>query len=403
MNNLWKKRLNLYLKRMIKYYRYVFNDHFVIALLFLLGGISYTYSNFIKSLNVDLSYPWAKPVVIIVLLVMLQFGKVGTLIDEPDKVFLLPQEKGMREYLMKAQKRAWVLNSVIQIVVWIVLLPFIYYGVHLNLLESIILLLSQVALKVVQVNLFFIRAFEAKYQAGKYSLILNYVVPLIVYMLGLYASIYLALGITVGLILYLKSLPKNKIIQWNYLIDVEKLRLMRKYSFFNLFTDVPQVKKKAKRRKYLDWLIPKFKNVYGYLFIRAIIRNGEYSGLYIRLTVIEFIVLLFIPKFWLSLVIGMLFIYLIGFQMLPLYKYFDDNVFVHLYPLETNSKGKEFKSILLALLIINAFLATIAVYIAIQNLLLSGAFFALVLVESILFVYGYANLRLGKYKVFLGR
>ena len=396
MNNLWKKRLNLYLKRMIKYYRYVFNDHFVIALLFLLGGISYTYSNFIKSLNVDLSYPWAKPVVIIVLLVMLQFGKVGTLIDEPDKVFLLPQEKGMREYLMKAQKRAWVSNSVIQIVVWIVLLPFIYYGVHLNLLESIILLLSQVALKVAQVNLFFIRAFEAKYQAGKYNLIFNYVVPLIVYMLGLYASIYFALGITVGLILYLKSLPKNKIIQWNYLIDVEKLRLMRKYSFFNLFTDVPQIKKKAKRRKYLDWLIPKFKNVYGYLFIRAIIRNGEYSGLYIRLTVIEFIVLLFIPKFWLSLVIGMLFIYLIGFQMLPLYKYFDDNVFVHLYPLETNSKGKEFKSILLALLIINAFLATIAVYIAIQNLLLSGAFLALVLVESILFVYGYANLRLEK-------
>lgn len=396
MNNLWKKRLNLYLKRMIKYYRYVFNDHFVIALLFLLGGISYTYSNFIKSLNVDLSYPWAKPVVIIVLLVMLQFGKVGTLIDEPDKVFLLPQEKGMREYLMKAQKRAWVSNSVIQIVVWIVLLPFIYYGVHLNLVESIILLLSQVALKVAQVNLFFIRAFEAKYQAGKYSLIFNYVVPLIVYMLSLYVSIYFALGITVGLILYLKSLPKNKIIQWNYLIDVEKLRLMRKYSFFNLFTDVPQVKKKAKRRKYLDWLIPKFKNVYGYLFIRAIIRNGEYSGLYIRLTVIEFIVLLFIPKFWLSLVIGMLFIYLIGFQMLPLYKYFDDNVFVHLYPLETNSKGKEFKSILLALLIINAFLATIAVYIAIQNLLLSGAFLALVLVESILLVYGYANLRLEK-------
>ena len=396
MNNLWKKRLNLYLKRMIKYYRYVFNDHFVIALLFLLGGISYTYSNFIKSLNVDLSYPWAKPVVIIVLLVMLQFGKVGTLIDEPDKVFLLPQEKGMREYLMKAQKRAWVSNSVIQIVVWIVLLPFIYYGVHLNLVESIILLLSQVALKVAQVNLFFIRAFEAKYQAGKYSLILNYVVPLIVYMLGLYASIYFALGITVGLILYLKSLPKNKIIQWNYLIDVEKLRLMRKYSFFNLFTDVPQVKKKAKRRKYLDWLIPKFKNVYGYLFIRAIIRNGEYSGLHIRLTVIEFIVLLFIPKFWLSLVIGMLFIYLIGFQMLPLYKYFDDNVFIHLYPLETNSKGKEFKSILLALLIINALISAIAVYIAIQNILLSGAFLALVLVESILFVYGYANLRLEK-------
>ncbi len=396
MNNLWKKRLNLYLKRMIKYYRYVFNDHFVIALLFLLGGISYTYSNFIKSLNVDLSYPWAKPVVIIALLVMLQFGKVGTLIDEPDKVFLLPQEKGMREYLMRAKKRAWVSNSVIQIVVWIVLLPFIYYGVHLNLVESIILLLSQVALKVAQVNLFFIRAFEAKYQAGKYSLILNYVVPLIVYTLGLYASIYFALGITVGLILYLKSLPKNQIIQWNYLIDVEKLRLMRKYSFFNLFTDVPQVKKKAKRRKYLDWLIPKFKNVYGYLFIRAIIRNGEYSGLYIRLTVIEFIVLLFIPKFWLSLVIGMLFIYLIGFQMLPLYKYFDDNVFVHLYPLETNSKGKEFKSILLALLIINALISAIAVYIAIQNILLSGAFLALVLVESILFVYGYANLRLEK-------
>jgi Predicted ABC-type exoprotein transport system, permease component len=46
MNEIWKKRRASYQKMLLKYLRYVFNDHFVIALLFLFGAFGLSYSNF---------------------------------------------------------------------------------------------------------------------------------------------------------------------------------------------------------------------------------------------------------------------------------------------------------------------------------------------------------------------
>lgn len=85
MNQLFKRRLVDHLKEMMKYLRLVFNDYFVLALLFVIGGLGYYYSNALKQLHAGL---WWAPVVIIgILLVSLQLGRFATLVQAPDYVF----------------------------------------------------------------------------------------------------------------------------------------------------------------------------------------------------------------------------------------------------------------------------------------------------------------------------
>ena len=50
MEELFQRRLQLHQKQMMRYLRYVFNDHFVLACTFLLGGIGLYYSDLVKKL-----------------------------------------------------------------------------------------------------------------------------------------------------------------------------------------------------------------------------------------------------------------------------------------------------------------------------------------------------------------
>lgn len=51
MLDLWKMRQKTHQKQMFKYLRYVLNDHFILALLFILGGLALSYSNYLKALS----------------------------------------------------------------------------------------------------------------------------------------------------------------------------------------------------------------------------------------------------------------------------------------------------------------------------------------------------------------
>ncbi|MCT3599113.1 ABC transporter permease, partial [Levilactobacillus brevis] len=51
MSGLFKTRLQRHLREMAKYLRLVFNDFFVFALLFFLGGLGLDYSNVLKTLR----------------------------------------------------------------------------------------------------------------------------------------------------------------------------------------------------------------------------------------------------------------------------------------------------------------------------------------------------------------
>lgn len=125
MQELWKQRLHAYQKQVFKYLKYVLNDHFVLAMLFVLGGIALTYTNFLKTVTVTDDYTWTKPIVILLLLIVLQLGRGATLLQPADELFLVPQEYQLPIYLKKAFHHALKKNLGLQIVLYAVLVPYL--------------------------------------------------------------------------------------------------------------------------------------------------------------------------------------------------------------------------------------------------------------------------------------
>lgn len=107
MRQLWQKRVRQHIQEQVKYLKLVFNDHFVLALIFLLGALGYTYANAVKAL--DPSAWWLKLLLSLVLLAAVSFGRFATLLKEADSVFLLPKESDLPVYLKAARGySAWL-------------------------------------------------------------------------------------------------------------------------------------------------------------------------------------------------------------------------------------------------------------------------------------------------------
>lgn len=182
------------------------------------------------------------------------------------------------------------------------------------------------------------------------------------------------------------------------MIERENKRLYQVYRFFNLFTDVPYVQSKAKRRKYLDKLLPKAFKVepYSYLFWRDFFRNGQYSGLYGRLTILGTVILFFVNDVRFGLFIAILFVYLIGFQIMPMYFSYDEIVFTYLYPLTLESKQQAFKILVFKLLSITTLIFSLSSLVAIKNISMFTLMIVILILESYFLAFKYLNLRLKK-------
>jgi len=78
--------------------------------------------------------------------------------------------------------------------------------------------------------------------------------------------------------------------------------------------------------------------------------------LFFRLLVIGALLLLFTPSAGFSLGLSLLFLYLTGFQLLPLYFHFNENMLYRLYPTQHEDKFAGFKHFLAYLLGVEGFL-----------------------------------------------
>ena len=148
----------------------------------------------------------------------------------------------------------------------------------------------------------------------------------------------------------LRKKASYHVFKWKDAIAAEDKRVMRIYKFFSLFTDVPEVHQKIKTAALFGLAVTahsaRFTQTYKYLYWRGVWRNSEYSGLFMRLTIIGILLMLFINLKWVSLLIGLLFIYLTSFQLIPLANQFYDIVFTHLYPVKLSQQLASFRKIL---------------------------------------------------------
>ncbi|MFT8908721.1 MAG: ABC transporter permease [Lentilactobacillus diolivorans] len=366
MKQLFKKRLANHLTEMMKYLRLVFNDYFVLALVFLIGGLGYYYSNALKQLHSGIW--WAPLLTIGVLLIGIQLGRFATLVQDPDYVFLLPQESEMVYYLRSAYRYSLVLACVTQVIIWIVLMPFVQVTLLATTSDLFYLLASILLLKAIWLNADFARKYRVKSRWVANRFLFRFLLPLAIFTISFYFEYWVGTLLTFLIILFSTVNSRRwgiRSLDWRTMIDDENNRMHTVYQFFNLFTDVPSLNGSVRRRRYLDWMLRRIRlipeNTYLYLYAHGILRDHEMGGLYFRLTVIGTLFLVFIKGEMLPIALCLIFLYLIGFQMIPFYFHFDDNAFVHIYPVTNDHQMKNFQRVLLIMLCAVATIFAIAV------------------------------------------
>ena len=88
--SLFKQRTRIYQKQLSRYMKYVLNDHFVLAVLLLLGAGGFGYSNYVQTVSNGAILP--RVILVIVMILVLSAGRITTLMQSADIVFLLPLE-----------------------------------------------------------------------------------------------------------------------------------------------------------------------------------------------------------------------------------------------------------------------------------------------------------------------
>lgn len=402
MSGFFGIRLARHLKKMMKYMRYVFNDHFILVCVFLLGGLGFYYSQVLKTLPEN--FIWGRPIVLVFWLVLLQIGRIATLAEEADKVFILPKEPEMNTYLNRAIRYSFWLPIVALFLMGGMSMPlvvvstgwafstFFYFIVMLGILKASHLRLQKYELYQVKSrerSLWFAVWLATSIVAIAFSL---YVLPL---------AGPLAAGVQAVLFyLVLKKKEAAVSLDWELMVQKEKNRMHRIYQFIHLFTDVPEISSSVKRRKFLDPLLNKIKktsqNTYLYLYARSFLRGSEYSGLFIRLVLVAGAILFFLKEFWISMGVSVLFIYLIGFQLIPIYTQFDYMVMTHLYPVPNGQKKQAVAKLVTVLLLVAAILFSLFVLIALPDFKEAAMVVVALIVEVLLFAKFYVPYRLKK-------
>jgi len=367
MLQLWNERLRRHQLNQFKYLRLIFNDNFVLAFIVLIGALGFWYSNLLGTIHQQLLL--GKPIVILLLFLAVQVGGIATLLEDPDSTFLLVKEKEFYKYFRAAKNYSSFMPVVTVALVNFLLSAFASRGAGMHILDIVVVAIGLIIFKLGSLN---INLMEL-YGRAKFGNISMRLVSNLLLILSLIIATYLFSWtmIIVAVVYYfflnaqVKTLETSGQLQWKFAIDTENQRMFRIKRFYNLFTDVPGVNSKIKRRKWLDGLYKPIKqvsgNTYLYLFARGFVRNNEYIGLFLRLTIIQAIMLALIDNFYISLIVEMLFIYLVGFQLKPYFKEVMQNLMQRLYPISGKTKIADFTKLSTIILSIQWLISALAI------------------------------------------
>ena len=299
MKDLFLKRKQAFRKECVGYLRYVFNDHFVLFLLVLIGFLAYQYSQLLQNFPEN---HWSILLFLgIVSALLLAWGGIATYIEVPDKLFLLVSEEEVKSYLKGQMLRSLVFWTIVQTLFLLLFAPlFLAMGYGLSVFLAYVLLLG----------------------AGKYLLFRQKA-----------SKFFTETGL-----------------DWDYVIVQESKRKQVLLRFFALFTQVKGVSNSVKRRAYLDFILKTVQKVPGKiwqnLYLRSYLRNGDLFALSLRLLLLSLLAEIFIEQSWIATAVVVLFNYLMLLQLLALYRAFDYQYLTHLFPLEKGEKEKGLQEVI---------------------------------------------------------
>lgn len=222
---LFKERSRRFTTRCAKYSRYVFNDHFILVLLFLLGFVLVQYSQLLRHFPKN---PWAIILGLLVLCLLLPFwGNIATYLEPADKHYLLVKEEEVLDHIKKATGRAFRFWVLIQTLIFILVVP-LFLALGLPVWGVVLIAVAMAILK------YFI--FQKKAQ----------------------------------------PFYKQSGLNWTDAIAAENKRQQSILKFFSLFTNVKGITSSVKRRGYLDGILKRTKKDKKYtwynLYLRAFLQ-----------------------------------------------------------------------------------------------------------------------------------
>ncbi len=368
VQELWKTRVTEYSTELRKYLRYMFNDHLLFVLIFALGGGAFTYNQWVDTLQPNFPAPF---IMAVILMFVLTISPVYTFLREADGVFLLPLESRMTGYFHKGIWVSFLFQSYLLVLVLAALMPMYVKVTNAEFNDFFILLAVLLLMKIWNL---YVRWYLLKYQEREahridflIRLVINGVFLYFLFQEGLYTFL-LIIGILMVLYgLYFYGVTKKKTLKWDLLISLEEQRMLAFYRIANMFTDVPKLKGRVSRRKWLDILINlipyRQDQTYKFLYIRALLRTSEYFGLFSRLTIISLVMISFSDSLVLHVFIALLFMYLTGFQVLPMYKRFDFKLWVLIYPVSKEIRASSFQWVVTRCLLFQAIVFSLPIFI----------------------------------------
>lgn len=287
----WFHRLQRYHKEMLKYSRYIFNDHLMMVGIIFLGFCAVQYASFIKQLTV------IGPIMVYGLagcMSVLPFiGRLVTLIEEADGHFLASEVREWKKYFIYSFIYSlWlpiVLNGVIIVILSPLLLksPFITSG-KLILLFALISILKCLDL---EKELFSLETIKIKH------IIMNVVQAIVTYIIitvSLLSDVRVCLVLVVLLGGVMVTIVhhwyhKESLFNWQRIAVDEIVRQDKWYRFIELFVDTNHCKK----AKIHNSVITKVFQCYlsfendspsNYLFSRTLTRVDAYNRFFGKFT-----------------------------------------------------------------------------------------------------------------------
>lgn len=299
LREIWSKRFVYYINELQKYLKYIVSGHIAIVLVFAIGAAGYAYSEWLKTAPSD--FP-AFLLVAVILSLFLAISPPVTLMKQADSVYLLPLETKLHDYFNLALRWTYFSSVFVSIAAFIVSIPLLTKvgGLSKNelLLFFVVLLLLKIWSMLVE--------FNYRWAANGHYVWIDHFVRFLVLFLMLYflmsgfyiGAIIVALISLIYLVVWVKK-KKDVPFPFDHFIEIEQSRMMRFYRFANYFTDVPHIRGKKKRRKWLDafYTFAPYgqRNAQFYLVLRTFIRTDDYFYLWVRLTFISVLGVIFIP------------------------------------------------------------------------------------------------------------
>ncbi|OQR55276.1 ABC transporter permease [Bacillus sp. CDB3] len=394
---LWKERFRHFLKEVRTYSKYVFNDHLKFIFVFIIGAGAYYYQQWLQTLTS--SFPTVL-VMAVILGLVLTAGSIQTLLKEADLVYLLPVEEKLKPYFTKAFLFTFMIQLYIIAIVAAALAPLYFQQMNQTGAAYIWIVIAFVIVKAWNLFVAWEKSFLTDQSVQKADWFIRFILNgLFVYFLVERTSVIFTGVIVFLMVLYLAVMHqkvKGKPLNWEYLISEEGKKMMLLYRIANMFVDVPALKERVSRRKWLDFILSMIgeKRTYLYLYTRTFLRSGNYFGLYVRLLVLGGIILYFIPFLYGRFIVSLVFLYLIGYQLLTLWKHHRMKVWLDLYPVGGDEKKRDFLTLLNAILIIGSVVFTVIFALATKDFIMTGILFVVSILFSIGFVYQYGAKRI---------